>query len=207
MGPPGVELNGDGIIQGEEVTLFIADGGSIRISGNSPGFDLSAPTSGPYEGICIFFERTNTADCSISGSGLFDVRGAMYMAAAHLEMDGNVDRQVGRIVVNTLQFRGTGAVHHHGPGHPGPAAVPHPRGLAGSADGRLDPEGLHPRTDGKPNSPSKRIGRRSGHLYQVGFEAPPEDRKRTSFWFRGVRIRWPSGDRLNAIQPSIPTHQ
>ena len=87
LGPPGVDLTGDAVVQGEEVMLFLDQGAEIRISGSGAGLDISPPTSGVYEGISVFYHRANTTTCSISGGGVFDVDGTMYMKSAHLEMD------------------------------------------------------------------------------------------------------------------------
>ena len=108
IGGVGIDLTGDAVLKGDEVMLYIEQGATLRTAGNASGLDLSAPSSGTYEGISIFYDRANTTTCSISGGGLFDLRGTMYLKSAHLEMDGNVDREVGRIIVDTIQFRGNG---------------------------------------------------------------------------------------------------
>ena len=108
IGGGGIDLTGDALLQGSEIMLFIDNGSEIRIAGNSPGMDIGAPTSGTYAGVSIFYDRANTSVCSISGGGLFDVRGTMYMKSGHLEMDGNVDRTIGRIIFNSQQLRGNG---------------------------------------------------------------------------------------------------
>jgi hypothetical protein len=82
------------------------------------GIDVSGPTSGTYEGVVLFQHRSNPRACDISGGGLFDVRGTMYLARGSISMDGNVDREVGRIVVNSLQLRGTARYTITGIGHP-----------------------------------------------------------------------------------------
>jgi Flp pilus assembly protein TadG len=118
IGPPGIDLQGDGIIRGEEIMLFLDLGAKISISGNAPGLDISAPSSGTYHGISVFQHRQNTLAAEISGGGLFDVRGTMYQKTAHLEMDGNVDRRIGRIIINTQLLRGDGRYNITGEGPP-----------------------------------------------------------------------------------------
>ncbi len=118
LGPPGINLNGDALLQGDGVMLYLARGGQVRISGNSPGIDVSGPSSGTYQGVVVFQHRLNTLPTDISGGGLFDVRGTIYMAGAALSMDGNVDREVGRIIVSSQQLRGTADYTITGIGHP-----------------------------------------------------------------------------------------
>ena len=108
VGGPGIDLTGSALVQGNGVMLFLAETSHIRISGNSPGIDIGPPTSGTYRGIGIFYDRDNTTTCSISGGGVFDIEGTMYMKSGHLEMDGSVSRSIGRIIFNTQQLRGTG---------------------------------------------------------------------------------------------------
>lgn len=108
FGPPGVEVHGDCVLQGSGVMLFVDMGARIVISGDAPGLDFTPPTAGLYRGISIFQHRDNTLACDISGSGLFNVPGTMYFKRGHLGMDGNVDRSVGRVITNTLLFRGNG---------------------------------------------------------------------------------------------------
>jgi hypothetical protein len=108
IGGPGIDLTGSALVQGNGVMLFLAETSRIRTSGSGPGLDIGGPTSGTYAGICIFYDRDNTTTCSISGGGVFDVRGTMYMKSGHLEMDGDVDRRIGRIIFNSQQLRGNG---------------------------------------------------------------------------------------------------
>lgn len=117
--PTGVNLNGDALVHADGgVMLFLEQGAAFEIAGIGAGVEITAPASGTYEGVAIFGHRASTASFDISGSGTFRVRGAMYMAGGHLEMDGNVDRQIGRIIVNSLQFRGTGVYNITGEGPP-----------------------------------------------------------------------------------------
>ena len=118
FGPPGVNVHGDAMLVGDGVMLFIDEGAKFTISGNMPGLDIGAPTSGVYEGISVFQHRANTLPCEVSGGGTFQVGGTMYLANGHLEMDGNVDRHIGRIVIWTQLLRGNGRYFITGEGPP-----------------------------------------------------------------------------------------
>ncbi|MEW6071331.1 MAG: hypothetical protein AB1726_01885 [Planctomycetota bacterium] len=96
------------MIQGSEILLFLDQGARFQIAGNQPGLLITAPQSGTYEGVSVFQHRQNALPGDISGSGRFDIAGTLYLKAGHLEMDGNVDRRVGRIVVNSQLLRGNG---------------------------------------------------------------------------------------------------
>ncbi len=118
LGPPGIDLHGSAQIHGSNVMLFVDLGGQINTSGVDAGLLLSAPDSGVYAGIVIFQHRSNTKLCDISGTGVFDLRGTLYVAGAPLEMDGTPDRLVGRIIVWTQLLRGTGRYIITGEGIP-----------------------------------------------------------------------------------------
>ena len=114
----GIDVHADARLNGEGVMLFIGETGRIVISGNNPGFTVSGPTSGIYEGVAVFQHRSSAEPCDISGGGNFEVLGTMYLPAAHLSMDGNVIRRIGRIIVNTQELRGTAEYVITGEGHP-----------------------------------------------------------------------------------------
>lgn len=116
--PIGIDLHGSALIEGDEVMLFLELGARVVTSGNDSGLDISAPSSGVYEGVAVFAHRESALDFDISGTGVFDVRGTMYMAKGHLSMDGVVDRRIGRIVIYTQQLRGNGSYRITGEGPP-----------------------------------------------------------------------------------------
>ena len=118
LGPPGINVHGSALLEGDGVMLFLDLGAQMTISGTSPGLDIGGPTSGTYEGVVVFQHRANALACDISGTGLFEVRGTLYLAAGGISMDGNVDREVGRIIVDRLQLRGTADYTITGIGHP-----------------------------------------------------------------------------------------
>ena len=119
IGPPGIKLTADAQLRGNGVMLFIDQGANVKVAGQgTAGLDLSPPTSGTYEGIVFYQHRQNTNLCDIQGGGLFDMGGTMYLKNAELQMDGNVHREVGRIVVFRQLLRGTGTYLIPGYGPP-----------------------------------------------------------------------------------------
>jgi hypothetical protein len=118
----GIDIHGSARVQGDGVMLFIAEGG-LTTSGSDPGLTLTPPTSGTYAGVAIFQHRSNTTTMNIGGGGLFDVRGTIYAAGAHISIDGNPGRRIGKIISRTLQMRGTGNYVISGEGHPAPGQL------------------------------------------------------------------------------------
>lgn len=119
IGPPGINLKADAQVVGNEVMLFVDLGAEVQIAGQGvAGLDLGAPTSGLWEGICVYQHRQNSNLCDIQGGGLFELRGTMYLKSAQVEMDGTVHREVGRFVVFRMLLRGNGTYNVPGIGPP-----------------------------------------------------------------------------------------
>jgi hypothetical protein len=111
----GIDLSGQSQLVGTNVTVFLQDGSSLRTSGGS-GVVLTPPASGTYQGISFFQARSNVATATIDGSGTWDVGGTMYLSAGGLSMSGNVGREIGQVVANTLEISGNGAIRFTGDG-------------------------------------------------------------------------------------------
>jgi hypothetical protein len=87
---------------------------TISINGNSSStVSLSPPTSGPYQGISLFQDRTSTQPLSIAGNGTFTITGTFYAAAAALSITGNgTQSTVGsQYISDTLSVSGSGAIN------------------------------------------------------------------------------------------------
>ena len=52
---------------------------------------LSAPTSGPYEGIAIFQDPSDTANFDVKNAFTFDVTGAIYMPGADVDIKNHLN--------------------------------------------------------------------------------------------------------------------
>jgi hypothetical protein len=62
----------------------------INITGHKNGsVVLAGLTTGPYQGIVLWQERSSTVDMSIEGNGGFNLQGTLYAAGAKLNVNGN----------------------------------------------------------------------------------------------------------------------
>jgi Putative Flp pilus-assembly TadE/G-like len=62
----------------------------IQITGNDSGIvQLTPLTSGPYEGMMLWQDRTSAVDVLVEGNGKFSVQGTFYAAGARLNINGN----------------------------------------------------------------------------------------------------------------------
>jgi hypothetical protein len=108
LGGAGVTLHGSSFITGDDVTLFIDQGATVDISGSGAGASLTATKSGDYQGIAFFHHRQNGpgVQSKITGGGLFQVQGLIYVPGGELVMGGNPGKEIGAIIVNTLSNAG-----------------------------------------------------------------------------------------------------
>ena len=89
----GFSFSGQGSLYGPEVMVYNAPG-----NGNSHGISvtgqgsmiLSGPTSGPYQGLTFFQERTSNVTGNVAGTGgETSITGTFYFAGALLKIAGN----------------------------------------------------------------------------------------------------------------------
>ena len=101
-------------------------GGTINIGG-SGYVNLSAPTSGAYQGVTVFYDRNNSAGLSIVGNGS-QLSGTVYAKSATMTITGNSGNMADNslIVVDQFFFNGnTGFIDNFTPG----SNYPHPQKL------------------------------------------------------------------------------
>lgn len=83
-----VNLGGNGRLVGSGVTIFLMEGAEFSVNGNEI-VQLTPPTSGPYAGITIFQEKSNTGTISINGTSGSFVSGFVYAPGAEIFYAGN----------------------------------------------------------------------------------------------------------------------
>jgi hypothetical protein len=85
----GFSDTGQGSLTGNGVMIYNDNGGgSINIAGNGQ-VSLSPITSGPYQGITLFQDRSSSAGISVTGNGNMSISGTFYAAGATLNITGN----------------------------------------------------------------------------------------------------------------------
>jgi len=89
-----IRVNGQARIQGTGVTLVLTGSGgdyaTMRINGGSD-IDLSAPTTGPWQGVLIYQDRNAPAnhENKINGGSALRWEGVVYFPAQAIEFTGN----------------------------------------------------------------------------------------------------------------------
>jgi hypothetical protein len=89
--------------------MIYLDQGNFSMSGNGD-FDVTAPTSGDYQGMMLFMAQDNVSTISITGNGQLDTTGTIYGALAAATMSGNGDSMSSQVIVSTVTASGNGAL-------------------------------------------------------------------------------------------------
>ena len=110
----GFIFSGTGGVSGSGVTLYNAPSTNsdvISLSGNG-SLNLSPPTTGTYQGIAIFQDRTSSAPITLSGNGSANLTGTVYAAHAQLNVSGNGSSNVlgSQYITYDMTLSGNGSV-------------------------------------------------------------------------------------------------
>ena len=97
-------------VSGNGVTFYVAGTGAVIISGSSNTFNLTAPTSGTYNGILFFQDRSDSASDTIGGStDTLSLYGALYFPDAALTISGSTvsSNLYVDLIVKSVTFSGS----------------------------------------------------------------------------------------------------
>jgi Flp pilus assembly protein TadG len=85
---------------------------NVNISGSGGGsVTITPPTSGPYQGMTLFQNRTATNQLSVTGNGGFSIDGTFYAANALMTVGGNGNSKIGsQYVSRYLSIVGSGGM-------------------------------------------------------------------------------------------------
>lgn len=104
------DASGSAGVDAAEVLIYMDDG-NFSLTGNGV-FDITAPTSGPYQGLMVFMDQSNVGSITISGNGVFNTTGTIYGAQAHLDLSGNGASMVlnAQVIVGTFDVSGNASM-------------------------------------------------------------------------------------------------
>ncbi len=107
-----LDLGGNGSLTGTGVTLYIPAGGSLGGGGNgNTTLNLTAPTSGPYNGILIYQDASNTNTISFNGTPVVNMTGIVYAPSAELDLSGNTSMTLtSDLIVGSLYDKGNASI-------------------------------------------------------------------------------------------------
>lgn len=108
-GPGTLSVNSTATLRGAGVTLFLTDGATLDIAGGAV-VDLSAPTTGPFAGVAVFFDRDFAGNSKINGGSNFSLVGAVYGTRQNIQFSGNTagsgPGECTQVVGSTVEFIG-----------------------------------------------------------------------------------------------------
>jgi len=114
MNHGGFSFSGQGSLLGRGVMIYNdpnANSQRINVTGQG-SVDLSPPTSGLYQGILFFQNRTADVAVNIVGSGGYTVSGTFYAASGPISVSGNGDAYIGsQYISRTLDLGGNGSLN------------------------------------------------------------------------------------------------
>jgi len=103
----GINTSGTSSVSGSGVTFYTPTAG-ITMSGTG-GINITAPASGPWEGIAMFQDRSNSSSDTLSGGTTQQINGVVYMPKGSLTYSGGsgTSGTTTTLVVNTVTFSGS----------------------------------------------------------------------------------------------------
>ena len=85
----GISMGGQTTITGSGVTIYLQSGGVSMAGGAS--INLSAPSSGDWQGILFYQDRANTSTVTLVGGTNQAMNGVLYFPSSHLTYTGGSD--------------------------------------------------------------------------------------------------------------------
>jgi hypothetical protein len=109
-----LDMTGNGSLNGTGVTLyFAAPNGQLGGPGNgNTTLNLTAPTSGPYNGLLIYQDPNDTNTAELNGTPISNFTGIVYMPNAELMLSGNTTMNfVTDLIVGSFYDKGNASIN------------------------------------------------------------------------------------------------
>jgi len=106
-------ISGGSTATGAGVTFYLPSGASVSISGGGT-LNLTAPTSGTYDGFLFYEDRSNTNAATIAGGAGSTLQGILYFPKAGLTLTGGSSSQVyASVIAGSLTFTGGSTLNNY----------------------------------------------------------------------------------------------
>jgi hypothetical protein len=104
----GFSMTGQGNLVANGVMIYNDGGGTINIAGQG-SVTITPPSTGIYQGITLFQNRSSNALISVTGNGKMNISGTFYAADATLNIAGNGDTLGSQYISYKLSLAGNGS--------------------------------------------------------------------------------------------------
>jgi hypothetical protein len=116
-----LSLTGSGNLTAKGVTFYTK--GTTTVTG-SGGMDLEAPTSGDYNGVLFYQDRSDSHAVSITGSSGNTIKGIFYAADATLNLTGSGSVTIAAdFISDAMNLTGSGTITDNGYSSVNPSSV------------------------------------------------------------------------------------
>jgi len=102
----GISVGGQATLKGAGVTIYVQSG-SVGFAGGATS-NLTAPTSGPWQGLLFYQDQANTSSASLVGGSDQLMSGVLYFPTTHLDYNAGstTTAQQATIICDTLNVTG-----------------------------------------------------------------------------------------------------
>jgi hypothetical protein len=110
----GFSFSGQGTLVGNGVMIYnapMSQTDAINLNGQG-AITITPMTTGPYQGISFFQDRTAVAPVNVTGNGNMHISGTFYAAGASVKITGNSSNDVvgSQFISNDLTLSGNGSI-------------------------------------------------------------------------------------------------
>jgi Flp pilus assembly protein TadG len=107
-------ITGSLSVTGTGVTLYFPNSGaSLQLTGSGT-INLTAPTTGTYNGILFYQDRSDTAALSVTGSSTLNLQGIIYAPSANVTVTGSGSSALyTSVVAKTFTLTGSGSINDY----------------------------------------------------------------------------------------------
>ena len=110
LGGPGLRITGNGSVTANGVMLYLSGTAGISLTGNGT-VNITPPTSGTYNAMAIYQDRSNSTADSLTGNGSLHLDGVIYLPAAAVSLTGNGDTLGSELIAYTARLTGNGGIN------------------------------------------------------------------------------------------------